>query len=141
MKHWVSWKRAWSRRQQAARRQIEIAIKLFYEREFECAITLASAAEGQMEESDVVHLLPVLKKRRPPQFEDESKWVTFLNETRNWLKHGTPELGDTRAIAEFEAWVMLVRASTKYYAVYLEENETINGFEEWGRARGLTAKV
>jgi hypothetical protein len=60
-----------------------------------------------------------------------------LNETRDWLKHTTPQLGETRGIAEYEAWVMLVRAVSKYYAVFHEEAKNVNRFVEWSKARGL----
>ncbi len=128
-------------KQEAACRQIHVAIKLFHEREYESAITLACAAEGQMEESEEVHLFPVLKVRRPAQFKNEQEWTTFLNETRDWLKHATPQLEPSRGIAQFEAWVMLVRAVSKYYAVFVEETVDMNEFVEWGRKRGLTVKV
>jgi hypothetical protein len=125
----------------AARRQIDVAIRLFHEGEYESAITLACAAEGQIAGTDVIHLFPVLQQKRPSEFETPSEWVTYLNETRDWLKHLTPQLGDMRGIAQFEAWVMLVRAVSKYYAVFLEETDHMNSFIEWGRERGLVAKV
>jgi hypothetical protein len=128
-------------KKEAARRQIDAAIKLFHEREYESTMTLACAAEGQMAATDEVHLFAVLQQRRPSQFDTPSQWATYLNETRDWLKHTTPQLGDTRGIAEFEAWVMLVRAVSKYYAVFLEETAHMNRFVEWGRERGLVANV
>jgi hypothetical protein len=128
-------------KKEAARRQIDVAIRLFHEGEYESAMTLACAAEGRMAGTDEVHLFAVLQQKRPSEFETPSEWATCLNETRDWLKHTTPQLGDMRGIAEFEAWVMLVRAVSKYYAVFLEETDPMNVFIEWGRERGLVAKV
>jgi hypothetical protein len=128
-------------KKEAARRQIDVAIRVFYEGEYESAITLACAAEGMMGESEHPHVFAVLKGRKPGRFETEAEWVTFLNETRDWLKHLTPQLGDTRGIAQFEAWVSIARAVTKFYGVYLEETVVMNEFIEWGREHGLTVKV
>ncbi len=124
-------------KKEAVRRQIEVAIRIFYEGEYESAITLACAAEGQMEGTEHPHLFTVLNERMPKSFATPKQWATFLNETRDWLKHPTFHLEESRGIAEFEAWVMLVRAVTKYYAVFLEENDIMSDFEEWGKVRGL----
>lgn len=130
-----------STKKEAAKRQIDVATRCFYEGEYESAITLACAAEGMLGESEHPHVFAVLKDRKPSQFKNENNWTTFLNETRDWLKHLTPQLGDTRGIAQFEAWVMLARAVSKFYAVYLEETDVMNAFIEWGRKRELTVKV
>jgi hypothetical protein len=129
----------------AARRQIDVAIRLFHEKEYESTMTLAGAAEGQIDGDGTaaaeLSLFAVMKKKQPSDFKTESQWATSLNETLYWLKHPTPQLGDLRVMAEFEAWVMLVRAISKYYSVFLEETEHMNAFVEWGRERGLVAKA
>jgi len=127
----------------AARRQIDVAIRLFYEKEYESTMTLAGAAEGQIDGAAAaeVFLFSVLQQKQPAEFETASQWATHLNETRDWLKHPTPQLGDLRVMEEFEAWLMLVRAVSKYYAVFLQETDHMNRFVEWGRERGLVAKV
>jgi hypothetical protein len=83
------------------------------------------------------HLFAVLKQKKPAKYDSANQWATRLNETRDWLKHTTPQLGETRGIAEYEAWVMLVRAVSKYYAVFHEEAKNVNRFVEWSKARGL----
>jgi hypothetical protein len=125
-------------KKEAAQRQIDVAINLLPEREYESAITLACAAEGQMAKTaDHPHLFAVLQQKRPATFATANEWVTCLNETRDWLKHPTPQLGDKRGMAEYEAWVMLVRAVGKYYAVFREDTDNMNRFVEWSKARGL----
>jgi hypothetical protein len=126
-------------KKEAAARQIDVAIRLFHEGEYESTVTLACAAEGQLGDGDESHLFPRLKGGRPKQFRDERAWVNFLNQTRDWLKHPTPQLDDTREIAQFEAWVMLVRACTKYHAAFQEESKIMEQFSLWARDRGFTA--
>jgi hypothetical protein len=64
-------------RQLAALRQIHGAIKLLLNGEWECAITLSLAAEGQLPNTDSdVHLLNTLRKEAPdlgPEFQSASK--------------------------------------------------------------------
>ena len=84
--------------------------------EFECAITLCSAAENQMPEpSDATHLFAVLKRasaENPPRDGEKDDF----NYAANWMKHrnGAEEV-------EIEEWVVtmwLNRAISKYRAVY-----------------------
>jgi hypothetical protein len=125
-------------KKEAALRQIDGAIKSLFEGEFECAMTLACAAEGQfVSEGD--HLFAYLKKGRPEKFANDRQWTTILNETRDWLKHVSGD--DEREINEYEAWIMICRAYTKYYDVFREESEEMLRFVEWSRVRGLTAKA
>jgi hypothetical protein len=125
-------------KKEAAQRQIDVAINLLHDREYESAITLACAAEGQMAGTpDHPHLFGVMQQKRPAGFATASEWVTWVNETRDWLKHPTPQLREKRGIGEYEAWLMLVRAVSKYYAVFREDTDNMNRFVEWSRARGL----
>jgi hypothetical protein len=102
-------------KKEAAQRQIDVAINLLHDREYESAITLASAAEGQMAGTpDHPHLFAVMQQKRPARFATANEWVTWFNATRDWLKHPTPQLGEKRGIGEYEAWLMLLRAVSKY---------------------------
>jgi hypothetical protein len=123
-------------KKEAAQRQIDVAINLLYEKEYESAITLAGAAEGQIAGSDH-HLFAALRQVRSAEYDSTSQRATHLNETRDWLKHATPHLREMRGIAEFEAWVMVIRAISKYYAVFREETKNMNRLIEWSRARDL----
>jgi hypothetical protein len=55
-------------KKEAALRQIAAAIQHFENKEYECAITLARAAEGQLAtEQESAHLFEKLKVRLPPE--------------------------------------------------------------------------
>lgn len=124
-------------KQEAARRQITIAIKLFFEGEYECVITLAGAAEGQMENGEAPHVFEVLKSKRPAEVADNDKWIAILNETVYWLKHKTPQLPQVHVIYQFEAAIMLLRSISKYYSVYQEEVPEMGQIETWCQAKGI----
>jgi hypothetical protein len=104
-------------KQQAALRQINAAISHLHVGEYECAITLAGAAEDLLGDTEPGHLWKVLMQRRPNDH-SEKEWAAMFNETRNWLKHPTENLGDARHIEEFEAVIMLIRATSKFMARY-----------------------
>ena len=65
-------------------RQITAAIKHFEdkEKEYECAVTLAGAAEGHLSTEDgSQHLFEKLKIKVPPEFKDKKDWTNWLNAT------------------------------------------------------------
>jgi hypothetical protein len=113
----------------SALRQIHAAINLFHEEEYESAITLALAAESQLPD-DVAkpYLYDVLKARVSP---DE---VGMFNDVRNWLKHLIPP--DEIQITNFDAALALVRAITKFKAVFGESSPTMDEFADWIRQKG-----
>ena len=103
-------------KQLAAQRQIHAAIDHFREGDFECAISLCSAAEGQMPEpAEPTHLLGLLRRasaENPPP--DEQK--DDFNYVANWMKHGTG--ADEVEIEEWNVKMWLNSAISKYRAVY-----------------------
>lgn len=123
-------------KKEASRRQIEVAIRLYHEGEWECAMTLAGAAEGQLPDVTRNHLFRKIRDKRPAEFANEKEWASFLNETRDWLKHKEDQ--DPRDIVNFEALVMLWRALTKYYENFGEETRGMSEFRRWGQAQGYT---
>jgi hypothetical protein len=125
-----------STKKEAARRQIEAAIRLYHAGEWECAITLAGAAEGQLPEPTANHLFGKIRGRRPEEFKNEKEWTTFLNETRDWLKHNHDQ--GPRDIVDFEALIMLWRALTKFYENFGEETREMSEFLRWGQQQGYT---
>jgi hypothetical protein len=118
-------------KQEAALEQIEAAIAHFHGGQYACAITLAGAAEDQMvvrENSEYVWAR--LQELRPDE-RPTKEWVAMFNDTRNWLKHPTPELGDVRDVREFECVVMMLRASSKFYACYSTMSLAMDQFKDW----------
>lgn len=119
-------------KQLAAVRQINAAILHLHAQEYECAITLAGAAEDLLGDTEPNHLWKVLMQRRP-QDHSEKEWATMFNATRNWLKHPTENLGDQRHIDEFETVIMLIRATSKFIARFGKGSKEMSDFVEWCR--------
>jgi hypothetical protein len=100
----------------AAQRQIHAAITHWQRGDFECAITLCSAAEGQMlEPAEPTHLFGLLQRasaRNPPPDGGRDDF----NYASNWMKHavGNEEV----EIAESEVMLWLCRAVSKYRAIH-----------------------
>ncbi len=99
----------------AAQRQIHAAIAHYRKGDFECAITLASAAEGQIPEPNArkpSHLFGVLKD----YLNRTGEPTVDFNYMANWLKHGWGL--DETDIADPDVTFWLNRAISKYRAVY-----------------------
>src|SRR5688572_12962131 len=102
----------------ACRAQIHAAIEHLWEGEYECAITLAGAAEGQIDDGGPDTMWERLKAKVP---EDQKKeMMRQFNAYRDWLKHVTGELPEEIEIGEFETVVMLVRVTTKFTGKHRE---------------------
>jgi hypothetical protein len=113
----------------AALRQITAAIKHFEDKEYECAITLAGAAEGQLTtEAESKHLFKELRFRVPPEFKDEREWMSWLNASRDWLKHPTPNWRDEWEITEPAAAITIARAVTKFNWAYKQRTQQMTNF-------------
>jgi hypothetical protein len=93
----------------AATKQIHGAVSHFWNDEYECAITLAAAAEGLLPATDRPHLFSIL--RASPAFKDLD-----ANLFINWLKH--PVDPNDAVISEFEVAMIIVRAISKFIAVF-----------------------
>ena len=100
----------------AAERQIHAAIAHFRAGDFECAITLCSAAEGQIPEPvGSTYFFALLKQAGAENPASDGKKDDF-NFASNWMKHG---IGADEV--EIEEWVVkawLIRTISKYRAVY-----------------------
>jgi hypothetical protein len=118
------WKTIQSNRKLAACRQIEAALYHLHLGGYECAATLALAAEGQLPDTDATTLWNALKRHR-----SDKEYLSLINELRDWLKHRKEP--DQRDISEFEAVIALVRATTKYYAAFNEETVDMQTFIRW----------
>ena len=124
-------------KKEAARRQITAAIEHYEKGEYECAITLAGAAEGQLTtKDDDNHLFNELRVRRPPEFKNEKEWVDELNAAQHWLKHATPHLGDEWVFDDFGAGTMILRAITKFHWTYRQISQRMINFkDQWRKSQ------
>jgi hypothetical protein len=105
--------------EEAAKRQIHLAIALLYRAEFEAAITLSAAAEGMLPTPERPYLFPKLKAWAET-LPNEGAGAKGVNDFSVWLKHGEAQR-DKHAkaiISELEVIAMITRAISKYRAVY-----------------------
>ena len=112
-------------KQRSSMRQILAAIDHLHKQEFEAAITLAAAAEGQIAEGAIRHLFRIMRQKLPKA--DHNKVI-------NWLKHPTGE--DKITITEFEAAIAIARAIHKFVGVYESTHSRFETFSEWAVAAG-----
>jgi hypothetical protein len=121
----------------AARYQIHVAVRLAREEEYESAITLANAAEGMLACGEPNHFYEQLKAHRPEDVTDAKGWANWLNETAHWLKHATPQLSQERVVMEYETWIMVMRAISKYYWTFHENTKEMRDFVDWAKSQGF----
>ena len=108
-----------------ARRQIDAAIEHLHNTGYECAITLAAAAEGTLPTTDEPHIFLYLKQQ--PEFKNKS---IDVNEMINWLKHDIAP--QSRIIYQYDAALIIFRAMSKFVAVFKEAPSEWDEFLEWG---------
>jgi hypothetical protein len=94
-------------------RQIHAAIEHWRRGDFECAITLASAADAMLPDVDDSYCRQVQNSMR-------------INEISNWLIHGGSDLGkddpaDMIVIEEIDTVIALHRAILKFEAVFWKD--------------------
>ncbi len=116
-------------KQEAALRQIHAAIEHLWKEDFDSSITLAGAAEEQINFNGPDTLRERILAKVP--LEERKELGDTLNEHRNWLKHTTADLPQEIEIGEFEAVIMLVRAITKFNGRYNQTSPLIADFARW----------
>ncbi len=109
----------------SALRQILIAISCLDSVNYESAITLAGAAEGQIDEKLIPkdtprHLFRVLRSK----FEPEP-----VNEDITWMKHSSGAFD--REVTQFNTALTIARAIQKYVAAYQETHVKFEEFSQW----------
>jgi hypothetical protein len=114
-------KRAEVTRQQTALQQIDMAIELFHRDQWACAITLALAAETQLPDGKKPFVIAKLRS------EYGGELIDGLNEPRNWLKHAKEP--DTYTLFQADAVVAILRAISKFTALYSEWSEDMAAFD------------
>jgi hypothetical protein len=120
-------------KQLAALKQLHAVIWLFQKDEFECAITLAAAAEGLLPPVEGAHLFQALKSSKEVK---ETNYNLFIN----WLKHPNITIPgceiDSALIPEFEVVIIIVRAISKFRAVYKTGSPVMADFIKWAFENG-----
>ncbi len=97
---------------EAARRQVDAAIRALQAGDLDIAITLAGAAE-QMFARDGMHIFKFMLEAPVVQGIDRKEWIASLNADRDWLKHVTPNDAISREFSVASAAVMIARAASK----------------------------
>jgi hypothetical protein len=115
-------------KQLAALEQIHAAIWHCRNEGFECAITLAAAAEGLLPSTTERHLFQVLKNSPLARSDFD------YNSVINWLKH--PVDPNDNAIPEFEVAIIIVRAISKFIATYRNGSPAMRSFVRWTFEQG-----
>jgi len=106
----------------ASMRQINAAIDHLHRGDFECAITLAGAAEGMLPDTNSPHSRQKVKELSAHPEIKAAGEATGPNDYINWLRHGTlvkdgPRV-ETATITEIEVIATIWRATTKFEATY-----------------------
>jgi len=120
-------------------RQINAAIEHLHRGDFECAITLAGAAEGMLPETDKPHFLQKVKALEASLKGAEGE--NRANAHINWLKHGKVRDNEARietaTISQLDVIVTIWRAITKFEALYVvadaDRTPQMIGFANWAR--------
>ena len=113
----------------SAQRQTIAAIAHLHSKDYECAITLAGAADGQVKERSTTHLFRLILKRFSS---DEAN--AFIH----WMKH--PSGPENAEIEELEVVTTIIRAIQKYVDTYDETCPHFESFSEWCMAHKYTKK-
>ena len=114
----------------ASMRQIYCAIEHLKRGDYECAITLAGAAEGMMPDTDA----PTFRQRvkalsKSPEIR-AAGGATGPNDYANWLKHGGVE---NATIPAEEGVALIWRAITKYNVTYNDPSPQMLTFADWAK--------
>jgi hypothetical protein len=119
-------------------RQIHCAIEHLHRGDFECAITLAGAAEGMLPDTDESHFRQKVKAlSKSPEIRAYGG-ATGPNDYINWLKHGRVKKDGPRiekaTIPAEESVAVIWRAITKFNATCNDLSPQMLSFSEWGKS-------
>jgi hypothetical protein len=106
--------------------------------DFECAITLAGAAEGMLPDTDKPHFRQKVKAlSAAPEIRAEGGAIG-PNDYINWLKHGQIQKEGERVekaqITELEVVAVIWRAITKFQVSYNNVTPQMVAFADWAKA-------
>jgi tRNA threonylcarbamoyladenosine modification (KEOPS) complex Cgi121 subunit len=122
----------------ASMRQIHCAIEHLERGDYECAITLASAAEGMLLEPDEKYLRHKIKDMSETEEIKAAGGATLPNDYATWLKHGTynkrkTELAEIVMIPSEEGVAWVCRAISKYEIVCADLSPQMRSYREWAK--------
>jgi hypothetical protein len=119
----------------ASMRQIHGAIEHVYRGDYECAITLASAAEGMLLEPDTPYLRQKIKAVANSEEIKAAGGATGPNDYANWLKHGTFSKVKTEnaTIPAEESIAWACRAISKFKTTYDDLSPQMISFQRWAK--------
>ena len=117
--------------QTASMRQIHAAIEHIERQDYECAITLAAAAEGMLPPTDNPYFHQKVKEMAKKLSEVEGA-AHDPNDVITWLKHGTlnGKKINSATIEVQEAVAITWRAISKFWAVYQDASPQMKAFKE-----------
>lgn len=116
----------------ASLRQIRGAISCLHNGDYECAITLAHAAEGIVPDKKGDDRKPLVKLTREKMPDDDPNLFS------SWLKH--PRGAEKATISVFEVVTMIVRAIHKFVWYYEESSDHFELFQDWAILQGHLPK-
>jgi hypothetical protein len=97
---------------EGASRQVEEAIRALQRGDFDIALTLAGAAEGMLERPGLHLWAFMLNSPKVADF-DKKDLIGALNADLYWLKHPTPNAGESLTLTKAEPAFMIARAASK----------------------------
>jgi hypothetical protein len=123
----------------ASMRQIHGAIEHLNKGDFECAITLAGAAEGILPDTDAPHFRQKVEELSVSLAIKAEGGATGSNDYINWLKHGQTKAGGPRVegatVTELEVITVIWRAITKFHATYSYHTAPMLKFADRAKTR------
>lgn len=109
-------------KKQASLRQLHAAIEHLRNGDYECAVTLAGAAEGQLAGRGERDFWQIMKIVAFQGRTDRKAVIAELNETRDWLKHPTRQLKDYHYIHADDAWIACLRAAMQFVSAFKQQS-------------------
>jgi tRNA threonylcarbamoyladenosine modification (KEOPS) complex Cgi121 subunit len=119
----------------ASMRQIHGAVDHIYRGDYECAITLASAAENMLVEPSAPYLRQKIKGLADSEEIKAAGGATGPNDFATWLKHGTFNGIKTEqaTIPDEESVAWVLRAISKFNTVYDDLSPQMRSFRQWAK--------
>jgi hypothetical protein len=117
----------------ASMRQMHCAIEHIERGDYECAITLAAAAENMLPEPEKPYFRGKVKKLSESEQIKAAGGAVGPNDYYVWLKHGTLNGVKTEVVTipDEESVVWIYRAISKFEAVYNDRSPQMTSFCRW----------